>query len=71
VTLSTSSQRTNADQRITWKVTKGAKVCSLKTKSGTTRLTMKTSGRCTVRGTAPAVAGQWNAFSTSRTYRAK
>ncbi len=35
VTLSKSSQRTNAGQRITWKVTKGAKVCSVKTKSGT------------------------------------
>jgi hypothetical protein len=71
VTLSTSSQRTNADQRITWKVTKGAKVCSVKTKSGTSRLKMKTTGRCVVRGTAPGVSGEWFAYSTSRTYRGK
>jgi len=71
VTLSTSSQRTNAGQRIDWKVTKGTKVCSVKTKSGTSRLTMNASGRCVVRGTAPAVAGEWLAYSVGRTYRAK
>ena len=72
VTLSTSSQRTNADQRVTWKITSGKnRVCSLRTGSGKTRLTMDEGGRCVVRGTAPAVAGAWLAFSTSRTYRAK
>ena len=72
VTLSTSSQRTNAGQRVTWKITSGKNtVCSLRTKSGKTRLTMDEGGRCVVRGTAPAVAGAWLAYSTSRTYRGK
>ncbi len=71
VTLSTSSQRTNADQRISWRITKGKNtVCTLKTKAGKTRLTLKDRGRCTVRGTAPAVTGEWNAYRVTRAYRA-
>lgn len=69
--LSTIGTVTNLGQPVTWKVTKGASVCKVKTGGGYYKLKLVKAGKCTVIGSAPAVAGQWSNFSTSRKYSAK
>ena len=71
VTLAKTSTQTNAGQRISWRVSPRSGVCSLSTSGGAVRLTMDAKGTCTARGSAPAVAGQWNAYSVKRTYTAR
>lgn len=62
---------TNAGQNITWKVTSGKSICKLSfPASGAVKLKVVGRGSCTVKGTAPAVPGQWQKFVASRTYRA-
>ena len=63
---------TNANQDISWRVTEGRNVCQLRFPSnGNVNLRTVRSGTCTVRGTAPAVAGQWNRMVINRTYRVR
>ena len=71
ITLEKPSQgKTNAGQPITWKVTKGTSVCTLKFPSnGSVKLKVNKKGSCTVQAKAKAVSGQWNAFKITRTYK--
>jgi len=71
VTLARTSTRTNAGKKISWSVTAGASRCSLSVSSGRVRLTFNRAGTCSVRGSAPAVAGEWQAYRASRTYTAR
>lgn len=68
---SPSQQDTNAGQNITWKITKGKNsVCTLKfPSSGAVKLKINKKGQCNVTGSAPGVAGQWNPFTVTRSYR--
>lgn len=68
---SPSQQDTNAGQNITWKITKGKNsVCSLKfPSSGAVKLKISKKGQCNVQGSAPGVAGQWNPYTVTRSYR--
>jgi hypothetical protein len=71
VTLEKPSQgKTNAGQPITWKVTKGTSICTLKFPSdGSVKLKVNKKGSCTVEAKAKAVSGQWKAYKTTRTYK--
>lgn len=61
---------TNAGQNITWRVTKGKKLCSIGfPSSGAVTLKIKKKGYCTVVGEAPGIPGQWLPYSASRTYQ--
>jgi hypothetical protein len=71
VTLASTSARTNAGKRISWAVVSGASRCALSTSSGRVRVTFTRAGTCSVRGSAPAVSGEWNAYRVDRTYRAR
>lgn len=63
---------TNAGQNVVWKVREGKSVCKLRfPSSGAVNLRTVKKGTCTVRGTAPAVPGQWNRFVINRTYRVR
>lgn len=64
---------TNAGQNITWTITRGKNsVCKLGYPAdASVTLKMLKSGRCDVRGTAPAVPNQWNAYVVSRSYTVK
>jgi hypothetical protein len=64
--------KTNAGQTINWRVTSGARNCQLRFPSnGAVNLRTVRSGNCEVRGTAPAVSGQWNRMQINRTYRVR
>jgi hypothetical protein len=71
ITLASSSARTNAGKKVSWAVVTGASRCQLSVSSGRVRLTFAKSGTCSVRGSAPAIAGEWNAYRVSRTYNAR
>ena len=73
VTIVTSANNvTNAGQRMTWRVTSGSRFCELRFPSnGNIRLRAVRNGDCDVRGTAPAVDGQWNRLVINRTYRVR
>lgn len=66
---------TNAGQNIGWKVQKkgqGRKHCKLLyPDNGSVTLRIKGKGECTVVGTAPGVAGEWQKFRTVRKYRGR
>ena len=66
---------TNAGQNIGWKILKkggGRKHCKLLyPDNGSVTVRIKSKGECTVVGTAPAVAGQWQKFRTVRKYRGR
>jgi hypothetical protein len=68
---SPSQGDTNAGQNITWRITAGRNtVCSLRfPSSGAVTLRINKRGQCNVVGQAPGIAGQWNAFRTTRSYR--
>jgi hypothetical protein len=63
---------TNAGQNIGWKVQKkggGRKHCKLLyPDNGSVTLRIASKGSCTVIGSAPGVAGQWQPFKTARNY---
>ena len=62
---------TNAGQNINWKVTNGKNVCKLSFPSdGSVAFKMVKKGQCTIKGTAPAVPGQWQQYVVARSYRA-
>ena len=69
---SPGQQDTNAGQNITWKITKGkGKVCTLAFPSnGSVTLKLLKKGQCTIKGSAPGIAGQWNPYTVTRSYRA-
>jgi hypothetical protein len=61
---------TNAGNSIRWKVTSGASNCKLRFKNnGAVSLKFAAKGKCNVKGTAPAVPGQWSKMNLSRHYR--
>jgi hypothetical protein len=63
---------TNAGQNVTWRVTSGASLCKVQyPASGAAYLHTSRTGTCTVKGTAPAVPGQWSALTITRTYRVR
>lgn len=68
LTLAKVSAKTNLGKPITWKVTSGSGVCSLAKAKGSWRVKLVKKGGCTVRGSAPAVPGQWAPFSTTASY---
>lgn len=61
---------TNAGQNIGWKINKkGKKHCKLLyPDNGSVTLRITSKGTCTVTGSAPGVAGQWQPFKTVRKY---
>ena len=64
--------KTTAGQTINWRVTSGARNCQLRFPSnGAVNLRTVRNGNCEVRGTAPAVTGQWNRLQINRTYRVR
>ena len=66
---------TNAGQNIRWRILKrdqGRKHCKLLyPNNGSVTLRIRSKGECTVVGTAPAVAGEWQRFRTVRKYRGR
>ena len=68
---SPAQQDTNAGQNITWKITKGKNsVCKLTfPSSGAVKLKIVKKGQCNVKGSAAGVAGQWNPYTVTRSYR--
>ena len=68
LTLAKVSAKTNIGKPITWKVTSGKSVCSVTKSKGSWRVKLAKKGGCTVRGSAPAVAGQWAPYSTTASY---
>lgn len=73
VTIVTAANNvTNAGQRMSWRVVSGSRFCELRfPSSGNIRLRAVRNGDCDVRGTAPAVEGQWNRLVVNRTYRVR
>ena len=66
--LSRTSTVTNLNKPVTWKVTKGTRVCRVARSGSWYTLKLVRRGTCKVRGSAPAIPGQWTAFTTNRTY---
>ena len=64
---------TNAGQNIRWKIKKkGRSNCKLLyPDNGSVTVRIQKKGECTVIGSAPRVAGQWQAFKTARKYRGR
>lgn len=64
---------TNAGQNISWKIKKkGRSNCKLLyPDNGSVTLRIQKKGECTVIGSAPGVAGQWQPFKTARKYRGR
>ena len=64
---------TNAGQNIRWKIKKkGRSNCKLLyPDNGSVTLRIQKKGECTVIGSAPGVAGQWQPFKTARKYRGR
>jgi Bacterial Ig-like domain (group 3) len=64
---------TNAGQAIKWSITKGKdSVCKLSYPSdGSVKLKMVNKGACNIKGTAPAIPNEWNAYSVTRNYTVK
>jgi energy-converting hydrogenase Eha subunit E len=72
VTLEKPNTQTNTGQEIVWKVTKGAANCKISyPNNGSVRMKAVKSGKCTVRGTAKSVPGQWQQYKVTRNYTIK
>jgi hypothetical protein len=69
--LSRTSTVTSLNQPVTWRVTKGSRVCKVVRSGPWYTLKLVRKGTCSVRGSAPAIPGQWAAYSTTRTYKVK
>jgi hypothetical protein len=71
--LAPKGAKTNINQGVTWKVSSGSKYCSIVKKNGNVNVKLGSAHgkRCTVKGTSPAVPGQWNAYLIERTYTTK
>lgn len=62
----------SAGQPVTWKVTKGRRLCTIVMRAHRIVLVAGTrTGTCVVVASAPAVPDQWTAMAFSRTYRIK
>jgi hypothetical protein len=66
--LSKTNAKTNVGQPIKWKVTSGGKYCKVIVSGSYYKLSLVKKGTCKVKGSAPAISNQWNAYSTKRTY---
>ncbi len=66
--LAPTTAKTNLGQSINWSVTSGGKSCKIKRTGGNVKVNLVKKGSCQVTGSAPAVPGQWAAFTTGRTY---
>ena len=66
--LSRTSTVTNLNQPVSWKVTKGTRFCKVIRSGAWFKVKLVKAGACRVRGSAPAIPGQWSAYSTTRTY---
>jgi hypothetical protein len=63
---------TNAEQNISWRVTRGASRCEIRyPRNGAVNLRLVRNGQCTVVGTADAVPNGWQPFAIQRTYTAR
>jgi hypothetical protein len=69
--LSRTSTVTSLNQPVKWKVTSGSSVCKVGRTGAWYTLKLVKKGTCKVRGSAPAIAGQWAAYSTTRSYKVK
>lgn len=66
--LSKTSTVTNLNQPVKWKVTKGTSICKVIVSGSYYKLNLVKKGKCSVTGSAPAINGQWSAYSTKRNY---
>ena len=66
--LAPTTARTSLGNAINWSVTSGGKSCKIKRTGGNVKVNLVKKGSCQVTGSAPAVPGQWAAFTTGRTY---
>jgi hypothetical protein len=66
--LAKTSKVTNLNQPITWRVTKGGSHCRVVVSGSYYKLKLVKRGSCKVTGSAPAIPGQWSAFTTKRSY---
>jgi len=71
LTLGKVGAVTNVNQKITWKVTSGASICKLIATKGNYTIKLLKAGSCKATATAPAISGQWNAYTTARSYKVK
>jgi hypothetical protein len=69
--LSKTSTVTSLNQPVTWKVTKGTSICKVGRSGAWYVVKLVKKGSCTVKGSAPAIPGQWAAYSTTRNYKVK
>lgn len=69
--LSALGTVTNLNQPVRWKVTKGGSYCKVIKGGGYYKLSLVKKGKCTVKGSAPAISNQWTAYSTTRNYTVK
>lgn len=68
LTLAPVSAKTSLGKPVAWSVTSGKGVCSVSKVKKSWKVKLAKKGGCTVRGSAPAVPGQWAPFSTSVSY---
>ncbi|MFA7323304.1 MAG: Ig-like domain repeat protein [Candidatus Nanopelagicales bacterium] len=68
LTLAKAGTVTNLNKPIAWRVTKGGSYCKISKSKGAVFLKLVKKGKCSVNGSAPAVPGQWSAYSTARNY---
>ena len=66
--LAPATARTSLGNAINWSVTSGGKFCKIKRAGGNVRVNLVKKGACHVRGSAPAVPGQWAPFTTDLDY---
>jgi hypothetical protein len=69
--LASVGARTNLDRPITWTVTSGRASCKVVRAQGRWMVKLTKRGSCTVQGSAPAIPGQWGAFSVGALYRVR
>lgn len=69
--LSKTSTVTNLNQPVSWKVTKGGSYCKVIVSGSYYKLNLVKKGSCKVTGSAPAIPGQWAAYSVKRSYTVK
>ena len=69
--LAPVNARTNLGKPITWKVTSGKAACKVVQAGRSFKVNLVKTGSCTVRGSAPAVPGQWGPFSITRNYNVR
>ena len=71
LTMAKAGTVTNVNKPISWKVTSGASSCKIVKSKGAVQLKLVKSGKCKVVASAPAIAGQWNAYSQTWNYTVK